>query len=116
MSAVLITGGFGLGTKNSAEVYHPDRDTPCVLRDLPDQRVHHTQDGSLVCGGRWTLRSCQKWNPDTGGWDLVIGVPHFDRFFIGHENWPNEVDRRIISRTEIKEPLLENYIILCHVK
>ena len=43
--AVLITGG------KSAEMFHPDRDSPCVLPDLPDMRHSHSQDGSLVCGG-----------------------------------------------------------------
>ena len=66
---MLITGGWN--AKKSAEIYHLDHDTPCVLPDLPEYHVHHTQEGSLVCGGRWTLRSCQRWNPDTGGWDLV---------------------------------------------
>ena len=69
ISAVLITGGSG--APKSAEIYHPDRDTPCVLPDLPDLRLDHTQDGSLVCGGRYTLRSCRRWNADTGAWDLV---------------------------------------------
>ena len=72
MSAVLITGGWTFGIRaQSAEIYHPDLDTPCVLPDMPDQRAHHTQDGSLLCGGYYTPRSCRRWNPDTGAWDLV---------------------------------------------
>ena len=67
-SAVLITGGYGAA--QSAEIYHPDRDSVCVLPDLPDGRYHHTQDGSLLCGGMFTPRSCLGWNPDTGAWDL----------------------------------------------
>ena len=55
----------------SAEIYHPDRDTPCVLPDLPYSHSEHTQDGSLVCGGSRTRRSCRRWNADTGAWDLV---------------------------------------------
>ena len=73
---MLITGGSG-GTYppgKSAELYHPDRDTPCVLPDLPDQRWLHTQDGSLMCGGSYTPRSCRRWNPDTGAWDEVTNV------------------------------------------
>ena len=68
---MLITGGYD--TEQSAEIYHPDLDSPCVLQDLPDWRRRHTQDGSLLCGGgRWdTHRSCRRWNPDTGAWDLV---------------------------------------------
>ena len=67
--AVLITGG--IGTWQSAKIYHPDRDFVCVLPDLPDEREGHTQDGSLLCGGWRTFRSCRRWNPDTGAWDLV---------------------------------------------
>ena len=69
--AVLITGGVSASASQSAEIYHPDRDTPCVLPELPDRRKGHTQDGSLMCGGFSTRRSCRKWNPDTGAWDLV---------------------------------------------
>ena len=64
-SAVLITGG------GSAEIYHPDRDSVCVLPDLPDSRLSHTQDGSLMCGGWELCRSCRRWNPESGAWDLV---------------------------------------------
>ena len=69
--AVLITGG--LVTDQSAEIYHPDRDTPCVLTALPRQRYVHTQDGELMCGGGWTwrTRSCRRGKADTGDWNLV---------------------------------------------
>ena len=68
-TAVLITGGFR--AVKSAEIYHPDLDSPCVLPDLPWSRRRHTQGGSLVCAGIWASKSCRKWNPDTGAWDLV---------------------------------------------
>ena len=55
----------------SAEIYHPDRDSACVLPDIPDRRRDHTQDGALLCGGIYTDGSCRRWNPDTGAWDLV---------------------------------------------
>ena len=67
--AVLITGGSK--TKQSVEIYHPDRDSACVLPDIPGGRYSHTQDGSLLCGGYRTVESCRRWNPDTGAWDLV---------------------------------------------
>ena len=70
ISAVFITGGEG-AAEQSAEIYHPDRDTPCVLPKLPLLRSDHTQDGSLMCGGRYTHRSCRRWNADIGAWDLV---------------------------------------------
>ena len=84
--AVLITGGFG-GVQ-SAEIYHPGNESPCVLPDLPayDHRYHHTQDGSLLCGGEWTLKSCRIWNPDTGAWgDLV--TESLTKYRRGHISW-----------------------------
>ena len=83
MSAVLITGGTG--GRQSAEIYHSDRDSPCVLPNIADRRFGHTQDGSLMCGGQDTLRSCQMWNADTGAWDLVTESLTEDRKY--HVSW-----------------------------
>ena len=83
---MLITGGTGAwGTEQSAEIHHPGRDTPCVLPDLPDRRYYHTQDGSLVCGGYYTRRSCRRWNADTGTWDLVTESLTEKRHY--HSSW-----------------------------
>ena len=84
ISAVFITGGEG-AAEQSAEIYHPDRDNHCVLPDLPDHREHHTQDGSLVCGGLYTPRSCRRWNADTGTWDLVTEALTESRAY--HISW-----------------------------
>ena len=80
---MLITGGLDAG--QSAEIYHPDRDSVFVLPDLPDERNFHTQDGSLMCGGKETLRSCHRWNPVTGSWDLVTDSLTEER--AGHTSW-----------------------------
>ena len=83
--AVLITGGWaGL---ISAEIYQPDRDSACVLPDLPDVRFGHTQDGSLTCGGGFNSakRSCRRWNPDTGSWDLMTESLTEERVY--HISW-----------------------------
>ena len=100
---MLITGGTGeFGVTRTAEIYHPPSpslplppgDSPCVLKTLPEGRHQHTQDGSLVCGGSrsgielWkkkTPRSCHKWNPDTGAWDLVTEALTEDR--VCHTSW-----------------------------
>ena len=82
-SVVLITGGQG--GEISAEVYHPDRDSACVLPDLPDQRWGHTQDGDMLCGGWATPRSCRRWNPKTGTWDLETRELIEDR--ANHISW-----------------------------
>ena len=78
-SAVLITGGF------DAEIYHPERNSSCKLRHLPDYRDSHTQDGDLMCGGRSTSKSCRRGNTDTGAWDLVTESLTKDR--LGHISW-----------------------------
>ena len=83
--AVLITGGVSASASQSAEIYHPDRGFVCVLPELPDRRKGHTQDGSLMCGGFSTRRSCRKWNPDTGAWDLVTDALTEDR--VSHTSW-----------------------------
>ena len=70
---VLISGGPSRhdGTYYSAEIYHPDRDSACVLPDLPVPYYSHTQDGSLLCGNG--KKYCHRWNTVTGVWDWVIG-------------------------------------------
>ena len=82
---MLITGGDSSSEGKSAEIYHPDRDSACVLPDLPDKHIGHTQDGSLLCGGGYTPRSCRRWNPDTGAWDLVTESLTEDRVL--HSSW-----------------------------
>ena len=86
MSAVLITGGSDY-SKQSAEVYHPDRDSACLLPDLPDERWIHTQDGSLLCGGYGASRSCLRWNPMSGSWDLVTEAEALTGQRFGHSSW-----------------------------
>ncbi len=86
ISAVLISGGWVAGTPDtSAEIFHPDRESSCVLPDMPKARIYHTQDGSLVCGGKMAPRSCHRWNPDTGAWDLVTEALTEPRVY--HTSW-----------------------------
>ena len=84
---MLITGGGegGSDTQQSAKIYHPDNDSACILPDIPDERAFHSQDGSLMCGGVHTPRSCRRWNPDTGAWDLVTESLTEDR--MAHISW-----------------------------
>ena len=73
--AVLMTGGYwgqrDRDLPKSAEIYHPDSGSACILPDLPDNREGHTQNGLLLCGGVFTDKSCRKWNTIMGSWDLV---------------------------------------------
>ena len=84
---MLITGGEGLYVGQSVEIYHPDRKSACKIHYLPGSRAKHTQDGSLVCGGKGpnTFRSCERWNADTGAWDLVTESLTDHRHY--HSSW-----------------------------
>ena len=83
---MVITGSSNdYDTGHTAEIYHPDRDTPCVLPDLPHWLEYHTQDGSLMCGGGYTEISCWRWNPDTGAWDELANSLAQARY--GHVSW-----------------------------
>ena len=90
--AVLITGGWG--TEQSVEIYHPDRKSACKIGLLPDRRVYHTQDGSLVCGGWLTTRSCRRLNADTGDWDLDLVTESITEERYLHISW-TPVDRSV---------------------
>ena len=56
-------------------MYNPTTNASCVLPNLPDHRVYHTQDGSLICGGEESATdtdsdlSCLKWSIDSGTWN-----------------------------------------------
>ena len=83
-TVVLISGGFGEEQSKSVEIYHPDKDS-CKIPDLPESRYDHTQDGGMLCGGSYTRRSCRRWNPDTGAWDLEIESLTEKRY--NHVSW-----------------------------
>ena len=81
---MLITGGRGAG--KSVDIYHTNRGSSFILPDIPDEGFGHTQDGSLMCGGSEEgRRSCRRWNPNTGAWDLVTESLTVDRVF--HISW-----------------------------
>ena len=87
---MLITGGEGLYVGQSVEIYHPDRKSACKIHYLPGGRAKHTQDGSLLCGGKnqYTYKSCHRWNADTGAWDLVTESLKWFRQY--HTSWTPE--------------------------
>ena len=75
---VLISGGYGYGGYGeypgylkSVEVYIPASNTTCSLPQQPGERVFHTQDGELACGGGFgssLQTTCVKWSSDSGSW------------------------------------------------
>ena len=83
--AVLITGGTY--NRRSAEVFLPETGHSCRLSDLPDERLDHTQDGALTCGGFGGQNqriSCLKWSPDSGTWTQSHTLTE-ERY--GHVSW-----------------------------
>ena len=90
--AVLMTGGYwgqrDRDLPKSAEIYHPDSGSACILPDLPDNREGHTQNGLLLCGGVFTDKSCRKWNTIMGSWDLV--TESLTWFRQHHTSWTPE--------------------------
>ena len=57
--AVLITGGSGNNSK-SVEAVRGDGKSHCKMPNLPDQRIGHTIDGDILCGGENTKYSCMQ--------------------------------------------------------
>jgi len=49
--AILITGGLPRSISKSVEVLRSDGSRFCTLDDLPDERVGHSMDQDLLCGG-----------------------------------------------------------------
>ena len=39
----------------------------------------------MMCGGKWTPKSCRRWNADTGDWDLVTEALRRPREY--HISW-----------------------------
>ena len=56
LEAMLVSGGWGV------EVISPSAGVSCQLPSLEgDERVYHTQEGGLLCGGGWfshTVTTC----------------------------------------------------------
>ena len=86
LSAILITGGTG---RRSSEIYNRATESSCSLPLFNEERVGHSQNGGLTCGGgvdgSSALTNCVKWNPTSGTWD------QFDRELneprISHVSW-----------------------------
>ena len=62
---LLITGGFSsYSTRHQAmEAFNPYISKICNLPNMPENRAFHTFCGGLVCGGRFSSRSCLKFGP-----------------------------------------------------
>ena len=69
--AIIVTGGGPEGSFRSVEAFNADLTPLCALADLPDNRIAHTMEGDMLCGGsgatnKATWTSCI--NYDKGQW------------------------------------------------
>ena len=53
----------------SSEIYLPATKERCPLPQFSEERLGHSQDGALTCGGKYT-KTCVTWNPLSGTWKL----------------------------------------------
>lgn len=49
----------------SVEVFNPEKQVNCTLRDLPNSRFGHTLCGGLLCGGVYNSQSCLLWDKES---------------------------------------------------
>ena len=57
-SALIISGGDPIDSAGqSAEVFVPSTGQHCQLPDLPDERVKHTLEKLVLCGGGETRKT-----------------------------------------------------------
>ena len=53
-----MVGGHPSDSHSSVEAITTDGTPLCALPDLPDQRIFHTSDNHITCGGSYTQTSC----------------------------------------------------------
>ena len=79
----MISGG--MGSMQSVEVISKTGKTSCTLPQLPSERIFHTHDNNLICGGGYTentTRSCIKLT--SSGWVYSHVLEQGRR---GHSSW-----------------------------
>ena len=71
---MLITGGLiDVGVKTySEELFLPSAGTSCTLPLFPNERIRHTVDNNILCGGAWSKDTCLIWRPDSGSWEKLL--------------------------------------------
>jgi len=69
--AILITGGYQnyQSEYRSVEALTGEGNQLCKLADLPDDRMYHTMDGEMLCGGIQTKKSCLQYKD--GIWNVL---------------------------------------------
>ena len=89
IAVVIITGGSG-DASQSAEIFFLEEDgstRTCPLSGLPDDRLYHSQDGTLLCGGGEETSqqiSCLLFNETDGTWNKSHDLIHQRQY---HSSW-----------------------------
>ena len=97
IKAMVVSGGVGY----SSEVISPVGEVSCTLPDLPEIRLYHTHDKSLICGGNGmtstVMLTCL--NLTSSGWIYSHNLLH-NR--VAHSSWA--VDDGVILMGGIFSP------------
>ena len=97
IKAMVISGGVGY----SSEVISPVGEASCTLPDLPEIRLYHTHDKSLICGGNGmtstVMLTCL--NLTSSGWIYSHNLTHMRT---AHSSWA--IDDGVILMGGIYSP------------
>ena len=55
----------------------------CEMPELPDERIGHTMDNNMICGGSHTKNSCLEYAD--GMWSKLPWLLQHERYF--HSSW-----------------------------
>ena len=83
VAAILVVGGHPSDSHSSVEAITTDGTPLCALPDLPDQRIFHTSDNHITCGGSYTQTSCLHYV--AGKWTKYRNDLMFKRYY--HVSW-----------------------------
>ena len=83
LAAILVVGGYPSDSLRSVEAITTDGTPLCALPDLPDQRIFHTIDNHITCGGSYTQTSCLHYV--AGKWTKYRNDLKFKRNY--HVSW-----------------------------
>jgi len=82
---ILVTGGASEKAVISVEVLNNDGTPLCMLSDLPNERLLHTMNNDMLCGGgnELPMASCLQYTD--GGWKEYTSYTHKKKMY--HVSW-----------------------------
>ena len=80
----MITGGYpSTSAGKSVELLFPNGTHMCEIKSLPDNGCEHSQSGTIICGGVYTVDSCLIYSGE--GWQSYGKTLLHKR--AGHSSW-----------------------------